>query len=283
MLLRWGEFQRAIDTTREIMNDPKTLKPFAKRMRERAKAFVEGQGDGAWAPPAASTVKKWERTGTSDITRHGRIRVDKIRHVEKQIKAMLDRAGKSGWGDADRKKIVRLKKRAAVLRAAGGKPQADAEATAAKATAAREQEGALAEKLREEHKQPNKKGSADRRQKMLARLEKLATKTREADAAAKWAEIGTTYKGRNIGESEAHRGRKLMPRMPGTIRAKSDVPERNVLRVTVYSKAGKIGYLHHMGQANRAPKRTIVPQANEADLDFAAHLLEGKCADAWKG
>lgn len=280
-LLRWGEFQAALDLSRAAFDDPKVLQPFARRQRERARKFIDGQGEGAWAPPAESTVKKWERTGTSDITKHGQVRVAKLRAVEKQIERMVRRAGKGGWGDADRRKIARLKKRAQKLRRAGSQAEVNATATATKVGDVRAKMGELTEKLRELHRQPNKRGVAERRQKLLARILKMKQRRDQAEGAAAAARHATTYKGRDIGEREGAT-RKLMPRMPGTIRARVKKLGGGRLLVHTYSRAGDVGYYHDQGLANGAPKRTIIPPPNEEDLRFAVALLEGRSIAPWQ-
>lgn len=281
-LLRWGEFQAALDLSRACFSDPKVLAPFAKLQRQRARAFLDGQGEGSWAPPAESTQEKWDRAGTSDITKHGQVRVSKLRALDKQIERMVQRAGKGGWGDADRKKIKRLKRRADQLRRAGTAAEVKAGATAGKVAGVKAKMAALTAKLRELHQAPNRRGVAERRQKLLARLLKMKQGRDKAESAAAAAQHATTYQGRDIGEREGAT-RKLMPRMPGTIRASVKKLSRGRLLVHTYSRAGQVGYLHHTGQANNAPQRTIVPPPNEEDLHVAVALLEGRSIAPWKG
>ncbi len=281
MLLRWGEFQRALDTTREIMNDPKTLQPFAKRMRTRARSFIDGQGEGAWAPPAESTRKKWEQTGTSDVTKHGELRVAALRRLDRQIKRIQDAAARGGIGERERRSIARLRRRAEKLKRATGAAAAQLSDKEFALHKIQTRMDGLAERLRAAHKDPNKHKTAGKRARMLQQLLKLRERRVEAAKAVVEADKRTTYKGRDIGKREAET-RRLMPRMAGTIRAKAEALGREVLQVRVYSKAGEVGYYHHTGQARGAPQRTIVPQANAEDLEFAAQLLEGKTIEPWE-
>jgi len=115
MILRWGEIRRAVSDMGAVVEDPKVLRPFARRLQDRARKFIEGEGEGAWPPFAESTLKKRQQ-GTSNITKFAKIRVSKIRYVESRLKAIAARGARSGFGDKDRKKIAQLKKRLATLK-----------------------------------------------------------------------------------------------------------------------------------------------------------------------
>jgi len=71
--------------------------------------------------------------------------------------------------------------------------------------------------------------------------------------------------------------RKLLRRMPGTIRSKIAT---NGLRI--YSAAGEIGAAHDYG-AGKTPKREFLPPPNmDANMDYLAELLESDMGQAWE-
>jgi hypothetical protein len=207
--LGWGDLRRTIEDMGKVVEDPKVLAPFAKRLREKAKVWVESQGEGAWAPFAESTQYKREHTGTSNITRAGNIRAKKLRWAEARIKSLIAKTQKRGWTDADRKRVARLRKRVATLRG--------------------------------------------------------QTATTQTKAPAK----------RKIGKTVAETT-KMMPRMASTIRAKVLRVEGGA-EVRVNSRAGIVGAAHQEG-LGRTPKRVVIPEPTDDDLDFAMDLIEEAAA-----
>lgn len=271
--------ERAFELVKAALDDPKSLEPFAKRLRERARTFIDSGGEGAWAPPAASTLAKWAAEGTSDITRHGQVRKSKLDRIEQQLSRLVKSTGARGFSDGDRRKLASLKRAADRLRKSAAKPAADVAKTSGRVDAVRGQMAALADRLREERRS-SKAGTGQRRQKMLQRLLKLKQTRDKLEKDAAGAQARTTYKGRDIGKRAQ---RKLMPRMPGTIRAKVRRIDERKLEVRVYSRAQEVGYYHHTGTGKNDPQRTIIPEPNAEDLDVAVKCLEGAFLKAWGG
>lgn len=269
-LLHWGELSRAIEHMGEVLDDPKTLAPVAKRLRERAKTFVEGEGEGSWAPFAESTQKKRQNTGTSDITKHGKIRKSKVEKLEARIRAIKQRT-KQGWSNADRKAVAQLQKRANSLKAAAQRPHDVANKATAKTDQIKDKLGELTANLKAENLRPNGSGAAKRRQQLQKQIDRATVRYNKAKEQQEKAERARSFAGRSKGVSVAET-RKMMPRMPGTIRVKTTRKDGDA-RITTYSKAGDVGFFHHEG-AGKTPKRTIIPDPTEDDLAFAVQCIE---------
>jgi len=277
-VLRWGDLERPIEALEELLNDPKTVRPFAQRLRDRAKAHIASEGGGTWPPFAESTLKKRQRTGTSAITKHGQIRAAEIRRIEGQIGKLQKKAQQGGWGAQERKKLARLQRRLEYLVKLKARPEEAAKKASSKTEAIRARMKDLAEKLRAAHAQPDRPGLAVRRQKMLARLLKLKQQRDQAEKAEQAAAHATTYEGRDVGKRVSET-RKMMPRMGGTLRASVRRTGRGELTVIVYSKAGEVGLSHHEG-LGRTRRREIIPEPTEEDLDFLVDLLERQAVEA---
>jgi hypothetical protein len=280
-LLRWGQFERAFEMVKAALDNPKSLEPFAKRLRERARTFIDAGGEGAWPPPAPSTLAKWNAEGSSDITKHGAVRKSKLQRIEQQIGRLVKAGGARGWTDGDRRKVASLRRQVDRLRRAGAAPQAAIAKAGGRLGAVRERMATLTERYRT-LRGSGKKGAGEQRTKTLQRLLALKQKRDVLEKAEVDARHRATYKGREIGERTGAT-RKLMPRMPGTIRAKVRRLDDRVLEVRVYSRAGEVGYYHHSGTAKGAPKRTIIPDPNAEDLEVAVQCLEGAFLKAWGG
>lgn len=201
----FDEVRFSLEQMAAVLEDKTVLTPFAQRLKERAKRFVEGQGEGSWPPFAKATQEKRENTGTSAITKHGDIRASKVRRIQSRIKALQKRTHARGMTDRDRKNIQVLRDQVTKLQIQESKAQ------------------------------------------------------------------GKTYSKRKTGKSVAET-RKMMPRMPGTIRTKAQVT-KNGAEVVVYSKAGLVGAAHHYGLGKNT-KRTIIPDVTEEDIAFASDLIE---------
>jgi len=279
-ILRWGEIERAVEVVEELFNDPKTLRPFAKRLQERAREFVQGEGEGAWAPPAASTLKKWASTGTSNITKQGNVRQAKLDRLQAEMDALKRRTAKNGWGEKDRKRAASLLARMERFQ----KQRATAQGKRAKLNAARGKVAATKEELRaaQAAKRAAQGQSATKQKRAQAKVERLMK--RLARLQGQEDKATQRVKGASIGKRVSEvRQNRLMPRMAGTIRAKVKRTAEGELTVTTYSRAGEVGLYHHTGTGKGDPQRTIVPDPNEDDMAFLVDLLEGKVAEVLDG
>jgi len=112
-MLQWGEIKRSINAVQERLANPKpVLRKFSKDITEDIKANIEAGGV-AWPPKAPSTIKREESSGTSQTTKRGTIRADRIRKTSSQIKSLLRKVRDEGWTEKNKKKYERLKKRLA--------------------------------------------------------------------------------------------------------------------------------------------------------------------------
>lgn len=276
-ILRWGEIERAVEVVEELFNDPKTLRPFAKRLQERAREFVQGEGEGAWAPPAASTLKKWASTGTSNITKQGDVRQAKLDRLQAEMDALKRRTAKSGWGEKDRKRAASLLARMERFQ----KQRTTAQGKRAKVNDLRSNVRATKEELRaaQAAKRAAQGQSATKQKRAQAKvaqiMKRLARLQGQEERASKTPNIG-----KRVAEVRQNR---LMPRMAGTIRAKAKRTGDGELTVTTYSRAGEVGLYHHTGTGKNDPQRTIVPDPSEDDMAFLVDLLEGKVAEVLDG
>lgn len=208
--LQWGEVKRSINAMQERLANPKpVLKEFSRGFTEAIKTNIEEGGTG-WPPKAPSTIEREENSGTSQVTKRGTIRADRIKKTASQIKILLRKVRDEGWTEKNKKKYGRLKKR-------------------------------------------------------LDNYKKAEQRSKKKH-----------HSKRNIGPRQGEK-RKLLGRMPGTIRSKLS---RNVL--VTYSKADEVGAAHDYGEG-RTPKREFIPPPHmERHLDRLAELMESDLGQAWE-
>jgi len=109
--LEWGEIKLSIDAVRERLENPRpVLREFSRRLSRRIRDNIKAGGTG-WPPKAASTLAREQGTGTSQVTKRGTVRMNRIRRTAVQIKRLEARIRDEGWSDKHRKAFVRLKKR----------------------------------------------------------------------------------------------------------------------------------------------------------------------------
>lgn len=302
MILQWGPFERVVDALRNVLEDPKELRPFSKRLRQRTKAFIESEGEGTWAPPAESTRKKWERTGTSDVTKHGEIRRDALKSVEKKIRNLKRATEKGGWGKRERAKLADLNQErqnlldsqaeVAAVPYQGRMQLGDRKAEERLNFAA--DSGRAAHRLRlklqrDLRRAVSQRGAAavERRRAVLDEFKRLVAGGDPAKSPLKTGQVKSLLgrmqrAGVTPGkvDSTLAAGRyRLMPRMAGTISGSVKRSGPQELEVSVYSRAGIVGLAHDQGLGS-TKKRTIIPEPDAEDLNFLADLLEGNAVEA---
>lgn len=242
--LVFGDARRKIDAVQQRLANPKpTLRQFSKHLTASINQNIRAGGTG-WPPYAESTLKKMRATGTSQITKRGTVRANRIARTVGAIKRIDAEVRANGWTDATRAKFAKLQKRLENFR--------KAEARAAS-------QGARTAKA----------------QQIIASLERrdLSTKDRRAlERARKTVEAAKQDRlGKRVAEN-----RQLLHNIPRTIRSKID---GNTL--LTYSRADKIGKIHNEG-SGRTPQRQFLPPTDmDAQLEYLAGLLEAEWGQAW--
>lgn len=117
-VLQWGELRRSIRATQERLANPKpVLREFSKHLTADIKENIRSGGSG-WPPYAASTLKRLESTGTSQVSRRGTVRADRVRKTLVQLRRIQVAVREHGWDPKLRAKYDRLEKRIANYRKA---------------------------------------------------------------------------------------------------------------------------------------------------------------------
>lgn len=117
-VLQWGEAQRSIWATQERLANPKpVLREFSRHLTADIKENIRSGGSG-WAPYGASTLKRLESTGTSQVSRRGTVRADRVRRTLVQLRQVQKAVQDGGWTPKLRAKYDRLEKRIANYRKA---------------------------------------------------------------------------------------------------------------------------------------------------------------------
>jgi len=242
--LQWGELRRSIHAVQERLANPApVLKQFSRKLSADIKENIRGGGAG-WPPYAASTLKRLQSTGSSQITARGTVRANRINRTVRALKKINAQVIEHGWTDQTREKYEKLQKRIKAFRKAETRAKEQGERAAAAAQTLEEL----------------KRGPLNRKD------------ARRAEKAQKAIEVAGKDK---LGKRQSE-GRQLLHGIPGTIRNKID---GNVL--LTYSRADKIGKVHNEG-AGRTPKRSFLPPPNmEAQLEYLASLLESELGQAW--
>jgi len=112
-VLQWGEVRRSINAVQERLANPKpVLREFSRHMTKDIRENIQAGGTG-WPPKAPSTVKREESTGTSQVSKRGTLRADRVKRTVRQMKKLERKVRDEGWTDENRRKYDRLKKRLA--------------------------------------------------------------------------------------------------------------------------------------------------------------------------
>ena len=244
--LQWGDVKRSINAVQERLDNPKpVLREFSKHLTKDIRENIKSGGAG-WPPYAASTLARLEATGTSQVSKRGKLRANRVKKTATALKKLEARVRDQGWTEDSRAKYERLSKKL--------KNYAKAEARERKYGAALADAKQTTENLR--GGPPNRKEAA-----RVERARKVLEKAKGKD---------------RLGKRESEK-RKLLQRMPGTIRAKI----RGNALIT-YSAADEVGAAHNYGEG-REPKREFIPPPNmPAQLDYLASLLESDLGQAWE-
>lgn len=208
--LQWGDVRRSINVVQERLENPRpVLREFSRHLTKEIRENIKSGGSG-WPPYAESTLRRMEATGTSQVTKRGTVRADRIKKTASAMRKLEKKVRDQGWTEESRKKYERLKKR-------------------------------------------------------LANYKKAEARAQKKDPAK-----------RSIGKRASEK-RKLLEKMPGTIRAKIT---GNTL--VTYSAADEVGAAHNYGEG-KEPKREFLPPPNMgAQIDHLAGLLESDLGQAWE-
>lgn len=109
--LQWGEVKRSINATQERLANPRpVLRAFSRILTKDIRENIAAGGVG-WAPYAASTLKRLESTGTSQISKRGTVRASRVARTVSAMKKLERKIRAEGWTKENRKKYDRLAKR----------------------------------------------------------------------------------------------------------------------------------------------------------------------------
>ena len=208
--LQWGDVRRSINAVQERLENPRpVLREFSRHLTREIRENIKSGGSG-WPPYAESTLRRMEATGTSQVTKRGTVRADRIKKTASAMRKLEKKVRDQGWTEESRKKYERLRKR-------------------------------------------------------LANYKKAEARAKKKDPAK-----------RSIGKRQSEK-RKLLEKVPGTIRAK--ITGNTLL---TYSAADEVGAVHNYGEG-KEPKREFLPPPNMgAQLDHLAGLLESDLGQAWE-
>lgn len=108
--LRHGEMRRSIRVAEEVLADPRdVLRAFGKVWLKDTKEWMAREGNGEWPPWAVSTRKKYEYTGTSQITKQGTVRKDRVARLAKAMKRTEASIKKEGATPKLRARLAKLR------------------------------------------------------------------------------------------------------------------------------------------------------------------------------
>lgn len=124
--LRDDQGLKAIELTEAELGQLKAtvLRPFGVITRGRIRDWLKSDGEGSWAPPADSTKKRWDATGTSQISKRGTVRAPVRQRLERQIQTLQERIKRGGYSERNKRALARLQKRIEKLQKAEEKAQA---------------------------------------------------------------------------------------------------------------------------------------------------------------
>ncbi len=111
--LQWGEVRRSIHAVQERLENPKpVLREFSRHLTREIRENIKSGGSG-WPPYAASTLARMEATGTSQVSKRGTVRADRIKKTAGAMRKLEKRVRNEGWTDKSKKQYERLRKRLA--------------------------------------------------------------------------------------------------------------------------------------------------------------------------
>lgn len=109
--LEWGEVKVSINATQERLANPRpVLRAFSRILTKDVRENIAAGGVG-WPPYAASTLKRMESTGTSQISKRGTVRANRVARTVSAMKTLERKIRAEGWTKDNRKKYDRLAKR----------------------------------------------------------------------------------------------------------------------------------------------------------------------------
>jgi hypothetical protein len=108
---RYGDIRLSINATKERLANPKpVLKEIGRKIASDIKANIKAGGNG-WPPFAESTKKRLESTGTSQISKRGTVRADRVNRTLKALARVQKQIHERGYNPALSAKLDKLKKR----------------------------------------------------------------------------------------------------------------------------------------------------------------------------
>lgn len=241
--------ERSINALIEHLENPKpVLRQFASKVLIPAVRQNIASGGTGWPPYAASTMKRMQASGTSQVTARGTIRANRRKKFASAINKHAKALKRNGWSQDWQNKQDRLEKRIANYdKAIAREQRIGAEAAKAKA------------QLEDLTRNPGQRGAEKKRE----RAEKKIAKSKD-----------------RIGKRQSET-RKLLQAMPGTIRAAVRVSD-GVGKAIIYSAAGPVGGAHNYGEG-RDPMRQFLPPPNMSEhMETLAKLLERDYDKAWE-
>lgn len=109
--LQWGDVKRSINAVQERLDNPKpVLREFSKRLTKDIRENIKSGGAG-WPPYAASTLARLEATGTSQVSKRGKLRANRVKKTATALKKLEARVRDQGWTEDSRAKYDRLSKK----------------------------------------------------------------------------------------------------------------------------------------------------------------------------
>jgi len=121
--LQWGDVRRSIHAVQERLENPRpVLREFSRHLTKEIRENIKSGGSG-WPPYAESTLRRMEATGTSQVTKRGTVRADRIKKTASAMRKLEKKVRDQGWTEESRKKYERLKKRLANYKKAEARAQ----------------------------------------------------------------------------------------------------------------------------------------------------------------
>ena len=109
--LEWDGVKLAIEAVQERLDNPKpVLRQFSRKLIKDIRENIKAGGTG-WPPKAASTLAREQATGTSQISKRGTVRSNRIKRTLVQMRRLERKIGDEGWTKDNKKKYAALKKR----------------------------------------------------------------------------------------------------------------------------------------------------------------------------
>lgn len=107
----WGDVRMSINAVEERLADPKpVLREFSRKLTADIKENIKKGGAG-WPPYAPSTLKRLESTGTSQVSKRGTVRADRVKRTKRQLFKLEKKVRDEGYNPDLAQKIAKIKKR----------------------------------------------------------------------------------------------------------------------------------------------------------------------------